>query len=354
MIGERIDRLRQFLQEHTADGVIIMQPENLRYFSGFTGGEGALVVTGATAVLWTDSRYTEQAAGQSGTWYTIGNHQGRLAECIARSLHEGSAQAVVYESNFLTHMMFEQIAQLTECGFEGYNLNVLRAVKEPFELTATRKASAIADQAFADLLPYIKPGVTEKELAARLESNMLLAGSEEKSFTTIVASGVRSSMPHGTASPKVIEKGDFITFDFGAVWEGYHSDITRTVVVGKASRDQRDFYNMILAAQKEGVAAVRAGASRKDVDFVVRNYFAARHVSQYFTHSLGHGTGLEIHEEPVLSPRSTGVLKENMIVTVEPGLYIEGKYGVRIEDSVAVTANGCEILTKTPKDLMEL
>lgn len=354
MIGERIDRLRQFLREHVADGVIIMQPENLRYFSGFTGGEGALVVTGVTAVLWTDSRYTEQAAGQSGTWYTIGNHQGRLAECIARSLREGGAQAVVYESNFLTHMMFEQIADQTECGFEGYNLNVLRAVKEPFELTATRKASAIADQAFADLLPYIKPGVTEKELAARLESNMLLSGSEEKSFTTIVASGVRSSMPHGTASPKVIEKGDFVTFDFGAVWEGYHSDITRTVVVGNASREQRNFYNMILEAQKEGVAAVRAGVSRKDVDFIVRNYFAARHVSQYFTHSLGHGTGLEIHEEPVLSPRSTGVLKENMIVTVEPGLYIEGKYGVRIEDSVAVTANGCEILTKTPKDLMEL
>ncbi|HAM04794.1 MAG TPA: aminopeptidase P family protein, partial [Megasphaera sp.] len=141
MIGERIDRLRQFLREHVADGVIIMQPENLRYFSGFTGGEGALVVTGATAVLWTDSRYTEQAAGQSGTWYTIGNHQGRLAECIARSLREGGAQAVVYESNFLTHMMFEQIADQTECGFEGYNLNVLRAVKEPFELTATRKAS---------------------------------------------------------------------------------------------------------------------------------------------------------------------------------------------------------------------
>ena len=141
MIGERIDRLRQFLREHVADGVIIMQPENLRYFSGFTGGEGALVVTGATAVLWTDSRYTEQAAGQSGTWYTIGNHQGRLAECIARSLREGGAQAVVYESNFLTHMMFEQIADQTECGFEGYNLNVLRAVKEPFELTATRKAN---------------------------------------------------------------------------------------------------------------------------------------------------------------------------------------------------------------------
>lgn len=354
MIGERVERLRKFLREKTCDAVLIMQPENLRYFSGFTGGEGALVVTDTAAVLWTDSRYTEQAAGQSGAWYDICNHEGKLADCMAATLNETGAQAVVYESNFLTHAFFARIEELTECGFEGYNLNVLRAVKEPFELVATRKASLIADEAFAKLLPYIKPGVTEKELAARLESFMLLAGSEEKSFTTIVASGVRSSMPHGTASPKVIEAGDFVTFDFGAVWEGYHSDITRTVVVGKASREQKDFYNMILEAQLLGVSAVRAGADCKNLDFLVRNYFAERHVSKYFTHSLGHGTGLEIHEEPVLSPRSSGKLKENMIVTVEPGLYIEGKYGVRIEDSVAVTADGCEILTKTPKKLLEL
>ena len=250
--------------------------------------------------------------------------------------------------------MYENISDGALCGFLPCDLTSLRAVKEPYELKATRKASNIADRAFADLLPYIKPGVTEKELAARLESNMLLLGSEEKSFTTIVASGRRSAMPHGTASPKVIEAGDFVTFDFGAVWEGYHSDITRTVVVGKASQAQKDFYNLILEGQKLGVSLVKAGVSRREVDFAVRNYFARYHVSQYFTHSLGHGTGLEIHEQPVLSPKSTGVLEENMIVTVEPGLYIEGKFGVRIEDSVAVTANGCEILTKTPKELMEL
>ena len=259
-----------------------------------------------------------------------------------------------YEENFLTHFMYENISDGALCGFLPCDLTSLRAVKEPYELKATRKASNIADRAFADLLPYIKPGVTEKELAARLESNMLLLGSEEKSFTTIVASGRRSAMPHGTASPKVIEAGDFVTFDFGAVWEGYHSDITRTVVVGKASQAQKDFYHLILEGQKLGVSLVKAGVSRREVDFAVRNYFARYHVSQYFTHSLGHGTGLEIHEQPVLSPKSTGVLEENMIVTVEPGLYIEGKFGVRIEDSVAVTANGCEILTKTPKELMEL
>lgn len=354
MIEQRIARLRAFLQEHDADGVIIVQPENLRYFSAFTGGEGALVIGLDQAVLWTDSRYTEQAANQSGTWYDIKNHHNALSSSICSSLNDMEIGVAGYEENFLTHFMYENISDGALCGFLPCDLTSLRAVKEPYELKATRKASNIADRAFADLLPYIKPGVTEKELAARLESNMLLLGSEEKSFTTIVASGRRSAMPHGTASPKVIEAGDFVTFDFGAVWEGYHSDITRTVVVGKASQAQKDFYNLILEGQKLGVSLVKAGVSRREVDFAVRNYFARYHVSQYFTHSLGHGTGLEIHEQPVLSPKSTGVLEENMIVTVEPGLYIEGKFGVRIEDSVAVTANGCEILTKTPKELMEL
>ena len=354
MIEQRIARLRAFLHEHYADGVILVQQENLRYFSAFTGGEGALVIGLDQAVLWTDSRYTEQAANQSGTWYDIKNHHNALSSSIRSSLNDMEIGVAGYEENFLTHFMYENISDGALCGFLPCDLTSLRAVKEPYELKATRKASNIADRAFDDLLPYIKPGVTEKELAARLESNMLLLGSEEKSFTTIVASGRRSAMPHGTASPKVIEAGDFVTFDFGAVWEGYHSDITRTVVVGKASQAQKDFYNLILEGQKLGVSLVKAGVSRREVDFAVRNYFARYHVSQYFTHSLGHGTGLEIHEQPVLSPKSTGVLEENMIVTVEPGLYIEGKFGVRIEDSVAVTANGCEILTKTPKELMEL
>ena len=355
MIEERIARLRHFLREHKADGIIILQPENLRYFSGFTGGEGALVLSDTKAELWTDSRYTEQAAAQSGAWYDVKNHYGALSACIHDSLAALGLQVVVYEENFLTHYMFEKIADsLGECTFEGRDITILRAIKEPAELEATRKASDIADRALKDLIPYIKPGVTEKELAARLESNMLLLGSEEKSFTTIVASGKRSAMPHGTASTKVVEAGDFITFDFGAVWNGYHSDMTRTFVVGKATQEQKDFYHLVLEGQLLGLQTIKAGVSCPEVDAVVREYFAKHDMAQYFTHALGHGTGLEIHEQPVLSPRSTGTLKEHMIVTDEPGLYIEGKYGVRIEDSVIVTADGCEILTKTPKDLMEL
>ena len=213
MIEQRIARLRAFLQEHDADGVIIVQPENLRYFSAFTGGEGALVIGLDQAVLWTDSRYTEQAANQSGTWYDIKNHHNALSSSIRSSLNDMEIGVAGYEENFLTHFMYENISDGALCGFLPCDLTSLRAVKEPYELKATRKASNIADRAFADLLPYIKPGVTEKELAARLESNMLLLGSEEKSFTTIVASGRRSAMPHGTASPKVIEAGDFVTFD---------------------------------------------------------------------------------------------------------------------------------------------
>ena len=354
MIEKRLSRLREFMLGHCVDGVILLRPENLRYFSGFTGGEGALFVTADTAELWTDSRYTEQAQQQSGSAYAVRNHQGRLFPCLGKSAMAQEVQVLAYEQDSLLHRDYEQFEQNSECAFEGVDVTPLRAQKDEAELDATRRASIIADQAFAQVLPYIRPGVTERDISSRLESAMLLLGSEEKSFYTIVASGVRSSMPHGAASSKIIEKGDFITFDFGAVCDGYHSDMTRTIVVGKASREQRDFYSLVLEAQELGVASIRAGVSCREVDRLVRNFFSSRYVNQYFTHALGHGTGLEVHEAPILALRATGPLKENMIVTVEPGLYIEGKYGVRIEDSVAVTAAGCEILTKTSKELMEL
>lgn len=354
MTMERIAALRRFLQNHTLDSVIMLQPENLKYFSGFTGGEGALVLTPSRVILWTDSRYIEQAVDECTEKITVMNHGGRLAFSAVSVLIEDGAGAVGYERDFMTHSFFESMAQEDELYFEAVSLQELRAVKETYEIEATRRASRIADMAFAELLPHIRPGVTERQLAALLESKMLLAGSEEKSFDTIVASGKRSAMPHGTATDKPVENGDFITFDFGAVCDGYHSDMTRTVVCGKASEEQKRFYDLVLQSQLIGVDAVKSGASCYETDAAVRQFFAKHGVDKYFTHALGHGTGLEIHEQPVLSPRSQGVLKENMIVTVEPGLYIEGKYGVRIEDSLVVTAEGCEILTTTSKELTEL
>ena len=330
MTMERIAALRRFLQNHTLDSVIMLQPENLKYFSGFTGGEGALVLTPSRVVLWTDSRYIEQAVDECTEKITVMNHGGRLAFSAVSVLIEDGAGAVGYERDFMTHSFFESMAQEDELYFEAVSLQELRAVKETYEIEATQRASRIADMAFAELLPHIRPGVTERQLAALLESKMLLAGSEEKSFDTIVASGKRSSMPHGTATDKPVENGDFITFDFGAVCDGYHSDMTRTVVCGKASEEQKRFYDLVLQAQLIGVDAVKSGASCCETDAAVRRFFAKHGVDKYFTHALGHGTGLE------------------------PGLYIEGKYGVRIEDSLVVTAEGCEILTTTSKELTEL
>jgi Xaa-Pro aminopeptidase len=360
MIGQRLARLRNYLRQQHLDGIVLMRAENLRYFSGFTGGEGILFVTAVIAELWTDSRYTEQAAAQSGEFYQVRNHAGKMYEMAGKSIGQAkqASQAdpyiLAYEDDFLPYSAYCGMNEYAQCQFQGVAVNTLRAVKEFDELANIRQACKIADEAFEKLLPSIRPGVTEQSLSAQLESYMLLSGSEEKSFYTIVASGKRSSMPHGAASSKVVETGDFVTFDFGAVYNGYHSDITRTIVVGKATQEQRDFYDLVLQGQLLGVDCIRAGMSCREADFRVRNYFSMRYVNQYFTHSLGHGVGLQIHEQPVLAPRGSGALKENMIVTVEPGLYIEGKYGVRIEDSVAVTAEGCEILTSTPKHLIEI
>lgn len=352
MIQERVKNLRAYMATQHADGVVILQPENLRYFSDFTGGEGALVVTHATAELWTDARYTEQAALQSGTVYAVKNHEGKLAAAISGSL--AAAEQVLYEQQVLTHYMYEALAARSQGRFVGVDLTPLRAVKTPAEIAATRKACAIADAAFAKVLPRLHPGMTEREAAAQLECEMLLAGSEEKSFTTIVASGKRSAMPHGTATDKPLETGDFITFDFGAVWNGYHSDMTRTIVLGHASQEQKEFYRLVRESQQLGLSLIKPGMNCREADAEVRAFLTERGMGKYFTHSLGHGTGLEIHEAPILSPRSMATLRKNMIVTVEPGLYIEGKYGVRIEDSLAVTATGCEVLTQTSKELMEL
>ncbi len=196
--------------------------------------------------------------------------------------------------------------------------------------------------------------MTENDARIILESEMLKRGSEEPSFATIVASGNRSSMPHGVASDKIIDAGDFITFDFGAVYKGFHSDMTRTVVMGPASEQQKNLYSIVLEAQKRGVAAVRAGITGKELDAVCRDYIRERGYTKEFNHGTGHGVGLEIHEEPVANAKSDTVFSENMIITVEPGIYLSGEIGLRIEDSVIVKADGCELLTHSPKELIEI
>ena len=235
------------------------------------------------------------------------------------------------------------------------DLDALRQVKDGGEIGYIRRACAIADKAFEDIVHFIRPGRTEIEVAARLEQVMREAGSEKPSFDTIVASGLRGSMPHGTATEKVIEAGDFVTMDYGAKFEGYCSDITRTVCVGEATARQREVYEAVLGTQEMVLAAIAPGKSGKEIDAASREFLKKYDLAQYFGHGLGHSLGLEIHEEPRLSPSSTCEhLMPGMLITDEPGVYLPGWGGLRIEDTVLVTKTGSERLTKSSKALLEI
>lgn len=349
-------RLQDYLTAHQYDGILLLSQTNLRYFAGFTGTTAVGFVTPETAFILTDSRYTEQAQNQC-EGYEVIQYKSSIWETIADIVKTRKINLSVcaFEGNYVpvdTYQTFSDI--LVGSQFASVNLTSLRATKRPDELTLMREAARIGDEAFAALLPQLKVGMTERDARVILEVEMLKRGSEEPSFDTIVASGHRSSMPHGVASDKVIEYGDFVTFDFGAVYKGYHSDMTRTIVMGKASKQQRELYDVVLNAQLKGLATVKSGVTGKTVDAACRDSIAADGYGDYFNHGTGHGVGLDIHEEPVASPRSDTVLEPNMIVTVEPGVYLPGEIGLRIEDSVIVTDDGYELLTHTSKELIEV
>ena len=348
--------LQAFLKEETYGGAILISPINLHYFAGFTGTTGVAFVTPNRAYMITDSRYTEQAKSQC-EGYEVIQYTGDVYETIKHLLEEMkvSLPTCCFEGNYMSVDVFQQVCDtLDETEFLSFDFATLRMVKRDDELQCLRRAFQIADESFAAMLPQLKVGMTENEARIVLETEMLKRGSREPSFTTIVASGYRSSMPHGVASDKVMERGDFVTFDFGDMYEGYHSDMTRTIVLGKASEEQKKLYSIVLEAQTRGVACIKEGVTGAEVDAVCRDYIREQGYGSNFGHGTGHGVGLDIHELPVASPRSSHVLEANMVVTVEPGIYLSGHMGLRIEDTVIVTKEGCEVLTKTPKDLIEL
>ena len=333
MYKNRLNHLREFLRDKGLDGVVISKLENLHYFSGFTGDDSMLVIGMNSAQLITDFRYIEQAEKEAPD-FQVGFEGSNL--CFD---WHGKIAQLLHDADFTTSV----------------SLDSLRQIKSAEELACIRKAMAIGDEAFAYILTYIRPGISENDVAAALENVMRAKGSQCPSFTTIVASGKRGSLPHGTATEKLINLGEFVTMDYDAVYRGYHSDMTRTICVGSPDEKQRKIYNLVLQGQKLGVSLVKPGASGKSVDAAVRQLFREAGYDKYFGHGLGHSVGLEIHEEPRLSPASTcEALEENMLVTVEPGIYIPDWGGVRIEDTVAVTPDGCEILTHSNKELIEL
>lgn len=351
----RIERLRALLTEKIVDAVLVTKEENVHYFSGFRGDSTALLVTHERLVLVTDSRYTEQA-GTEAPLYEIVEQRDGLYKKVAELAAEAGIVALGYEGAALVCDQYEKLKEmLGEISFDtSLALDALRQVKDADEIALIRRACAIADEGFDHIIAYIQPGMTEMEVAAELEHYMRTLGSERPAFQTIIASGVRGSLPHGVASDKVIARGELVTMDFGAVCAGYHSDITRTICVGRADDRQRALYDAVLTAQQRALAALRPGVTGIEVDRIARDSLAEKDLEQYFGHGLGHSLGLEIHEEPRLSKAGKHTMQPDMLITDEPGVYIPGWGGIRIEDTVLITADGAEPLTHAPKEFIEI
>lgn len=349
---------RIWKQEIPADAALVSDGYNMRYLSGFRGTDGYLFLTPERKVLLTDSRYTTQAEEEAPEFEVMEIKSDRgYKEILAELLEEAGVKRLLFEDK---HLVYADLLELkAHCaGAEwkpaGDLLNSLREVKTERELALIQKAEAIGDQVFARILKDIRPGVTERQIAAKIDYYMKELGAEGNSFDTIVASGVHSAMPHAIPSDKPIEYGDFVTMDFGCVYEGYCSDMTRTVVVGTASARQKEIYNVVLQAQQTALREIRAGMTGCQADSAARRVIEEAGYGEYFGHGLGHSVGLFIHEEPRLSPKCHEILRENMVETVEPGIYLPGFGGVRIEDLVRITAGGCENFTHSPKELIEL
>ncbi|MBR6710921.1 MAG: aminopeptidase P family protein [Selenomonadaceae bacterium] len=355
MKDSRLEALRSLMEEQGLDVMLVSKLVHLQYFSGFRGDSAVLLIGREKALLVTDSRYTEQAAQQAPRYEIVEQKDG-LWQQASECMKQLGAKVVGFESNDMVYRDYERLSKLLEhAELKPCVLDHLRQIKDEEEIACIRKACEIADRAFADILKYIRPGISELAVAAHMENCMRELGSEGPSFTTIVASGLRGSMPHGIATEKLIVSGEFVTMDYGAVYAGYHSDITRTICVGHADEKQRRIYGSVLRAQTKALSAIRPGASGKSVDAVARDVLAEDGLAQYFGHGLGHSLGLEIHEEPRLSPKSACEhLVRNMLVTDEPGVYIPGWGGLRIEDTVLVTEQGSMPLTASDKQLIEL
>lgn len=355
MLKNRRSRLKPFFEDNALDALLFTNLVNIRYLCGFSGSEGALLLTRDQAWFLCDSRYTTQAAKEV-CGAEIMEFSAKY-EAVCSLITEKKLHRIGFES---THTVVADFRQLTErlAGCElvgiGASLDTIRSCKEQTEIELLSGVAALASVSLQAVLSALRPGVTESAFSLELEIEMRRRGADARAFDFIVASGVRGAMPHGRASDKILCQGDMVTIDFGAVKDGYYSDETVTVSLGRTSDRGREIHAIVKEAHDRAIAAVRPGMRCRDLDEVARGYIREQGYEDCFGHGLGHGVGLEIHEKPVVSPRSEILLEEGMVFTIEPGIYIPDFGGVRIEDTVVVSSDGCVVLTQAPKELIEL
>ncbi len=357
MNTDRLKRLRIILENEKLDGIFVRHSSNLRYISGYSGSNGMCYITLEDAWFFTDFRYKTQSASEVNNMHVNIPVGKGLLQAMKDSACVKPGSKIAFEGNHLSFEQYDELKKLfPDCTFINRSMLMekLASVKESFELDYFREAARITDTAFAELLNEIKPGISERMIDAKLSYIMKSLGSEKDSFDTIVASGINGSKPHHSPGEKLLQNGELITIDFGAMYKGYHADVTRTVCLGKANDKQREIYNIVLEAQEKAIVALKPGLTGKEVDAIARNYITSKGYGEYFGHGLGHGLSLEIHAEPRLSPTYNEPLLAGQIVTVEPGIYIPDWSGVRIEDDIIITADGTENITKAPKHLIEL
>ncbi|MGY0692197.1 M24 family metallopeptidase [Virgibacillus sp. FSP13] len=350
----KITELRKYFGEYNIDGLLVTDSYNRRYITEFTGTTGIAIISSKDAKFITDFRYMEQASDQV-KGYEIIENRAMFQEAAKQAADMGITSLGIEQENLNLKQYNELIGLLkVECVPVSGVIENLREIKSKDEIKKIKTAASISDKAFKHILDFIRPGVTEMEINHELEYQMRKNGATASSFDLIIASGYRSALPHGVASNKKIEKGDMLTLDFGALYEGYCSDMTRTIAVGEPKPELKEIYTIVLDALNLGICEVKAGQSCKVVDDRVRAFITDKGYGDEFGHGTGHSVGLEIHENPYFSSKSTNILKTNMVMTVEPGIYLPGIGGVRIEDDVLVADDGCEVLTKASKELIVL
>lgn len=355
MTAVRLQKLRERMAQRQVEALLVTNAVNRIYLSGFTGSSGFLLITGERAVLFSDFRYRTQAPAQAPAFEFVEHGQNPV-----EAVKDLAAQAGIRRLHFEAHdVRFEAYKtykeQLDGIAFEPAPeklVEELRMIKDEGELAVMREAAELADRTFQHVLGLLKPGVSEREIAMEIEFFMRRHGATSSSFDTIVASGERSALPHGVASERKLGQGELITLDFGAYYKGYCSDLTRTVMLGKPTDKHREIYEIVLEAQLSVLERIRPGMTGREADAIAREIIRRRGYGELFGHGTGHGLGMEIHEEPRLSLSGDRVLEPGMTVTVEPGIYIPGFGGVRIEDDIVLTSGGAEILTHAAKNFI--